>query len=103
MAALREIEHYRKTLAERVRERSDNAIIDGEFSEAAPRPTSGGGEGARTDSTRTDGAMIDSVESVSAGNESLETQGLEADSARTEGTKTESAKPDRAGMRGDPA
>ncbi len=54
MAALREIEHYRKALAERLRERSDHAIINGEFSEAAPHPASGGRESAGTDSTTID-------------------------------------------------
>lgn len=34
MATLKEIERYRKALAERLRERSDNAILAGEFSAA---------------------------------------------------------------------
>ncbi len=38
MAALKEIERYRKVLAERLRERSDNAILAGDFSAAAPGP-----------------------------------------------------------------
>jgi hypothetical protein len=76
MAALREIENYRKALAERLRERSDSAIIDGEFSEAAP-----GSESSR--------------------NERVETRSTEADSAETGVTKTDNAKPDRAGMSGD--
>jgi hypothetical protein len=45
MAALKEIERYRKALAERLRERSDNAILAGDFS-AAP--------GAEIDGTKTD-------------------------------------------------
>jgi hypothetical protein len=76
MAALREIENYRKALAERLRERSDNAIIDGEFSEAAPG-------------------------SESSGNGRAKTQSTEADSAETEVAKIDNAKPDRVGMSGD--
>ena len=44
MAALKEIEHYRKALAERLRERSDNAILAGEFSAAASGPETDGGK-----------------------------------------------------------
>jgi hypothetical protein len=76
MAALREIENYRQALAERLRERSDSAIIDGEFSEAAP-----GRESSR--------------------DERVETRSTEADSAKTEVAKIDNAKPDRVGMSGD--
>jgi len=48
MAALKEIERYRKALAERLRERSDNAILAGEFSAAAPGPEI---DGTKTDRT----------------------------------------------------
>jgi hypothetical protein len=36
MATLKEIERYRKALAERLRELSDSAILTGEFSAGAP-------------------------------------------------------------------
>jgi len=49
MAALKEIERYRKALAERLRERSDNAILAGEFSAAALGPDIDGAEPDRTD------------------------------------------------------
>jgi hypothetical protein len=46
MAVLKEIERYRKALAERLRERSDNAILAGEFSAAASGPDI---DGTKTD------------------------------------------------------
>ena len=49
MAALKEIERYRKALAERLRERSDNAILAGEFSAAAPGPNIDSTKTERTD------------------------------------------------------
>jgi hypothetical protein len=85
MAALREIENYREALAERLRERSDDAIIDGEFSEAAPRLDSGGNANAKTsptgDSTRIDGAAIERVETACDRGEGFESQSAEIDSA----------------------
>src|SRR5262249_932548 len=104
IAALREIEHYRTAVAERLRERSDHAIIDGEFSEAAPHAESGGREGAKTDgNTKSCNTTIDNVETTDGGNESFEPQDREPDRAKTEKTKTEGAKPDRDRMPGDPA
>jgi hypothetical protein len=108
IAALREIERYRTALAERLRERSEHAIIDGEFSEAAPHAESGLRESAKTDGNMTDNTnsgntTIDSVETTNGGNESFEPQDTEPDVGKTEKTKTEGAKPDRDRMPGDPA
>jgi hypothetical protein len=96
MAALREIERYRTALAERLRERSDHAIIDADFSEAASH--------AETDGNMTDNSKRgNGVETTNSGNESFETQDTEPDSAKTAKTKTESGKPHRDRMPGDPA
>jgi hypothetical protein len=51
MAALKEIERYRKAVAERLRQRSDNAILAGEFSAAAPSSEIDGTKTDRTDKT----------------------------------------------------
>ena len=68
MAALKEIERYRKALAERLRERSDNAILAGEFSAAASGPEIDGTKTdriANTDAAKggTDGTKPPSVDS----------------------------------------
>jgi hypothetical protein len=51
MAALKEIERYRKAVAERLRQRSDNAILAGEFSAAAPSSEIDATKTDRTDKT----------------------------------------------------